>query len=158
VDGTPEGPRVFAGVEELAAAVGEHLGYSGWHTITQQQIDLFADATGDHQWIHVDRERAAGGPFGTTIAHGYLTLSLIPMLVWQVYTVENLAMGINYGSNKVRFPSVVPVGSRVRAGVELLSLTPSGPGLQAVNRVTIEVDGSAKPGCVAETVSVMVPA
>jgi len=150
--------RVFAGLDELGAAVGQHLGYSGWHTITQEQINTFADATGDHQWIHVDAERAASGPFGATIAHGYLTLSLVPMLVWQVYTVEHLAMGINYGCNKVRFPAPAPVGSRVRAGVELLSLTPSGAGAQLINRVTVELEGSAKPACVVETVSVLIPA
>lgn len=149
--------RTFHGIEELQAAVGTHLGYSDWHTITQQEIDLFADATGDHQWIHVDHELAAQGPFGTTIAHGYLTLSLIPMLVWQIYTVENIAMGVNYGANKVRFPSPVPVDSKVRAGVELLAVEPGGGGFQCIARVTIEHDGSAKPACVAETVSVLVP-
>jgi acyl dehydratase len=149
--------RIFHGIEEYEQAVGTHLGHSDWHTVTQAQIDLFAEATGDHQWIHVDPQRAAEGPFGTTIAHGYLSLSLVPMLVWQVYTIEGLRMGLNYGSNKVRFPAPVPVGSRVRAGVELLSLTPTALGLQSVSRVTIEVDGSDKPGCVAETVAVLVP-
>ena len=149
--------RIFHGVEEYAQAVGTHLGHSDWHTVTQDRIDLFAEATGDHQWIHVDPQRAADGPFGTTIAHGYLSLSLVPMLVWQVYTIEGLRMGLNYGSNKVRFPAPVPVDSRVRAGVELLSLTPTALGLQSVTRVTLEVDGSEKPGCVAETVAVLVP-
>ena len=120
--------KVFQGIEELQKAVGDHLGHSDWHTITQEQIDLFAEATGDHQWIHVDPEKAAQGPFGTTIAHGYLTLSLVPRLVSEIYRVEGLAMGVNYGANKVRFPSPVPVGSRVRAGVEILSLVPEGPG------------------------------
>jgi len=149
--------RTFDGIEELRTAVGTHLGYSDWHTVTQQQIDTFAEATGDHQWIHVDPERAAQGPFGTTIAHGYLTLSLIPKLVWQVYRVENVAMGINYGANKVRFPAPVPVDSRVRAGVELVSLEPGGGGFQCVARVTVEREGADKPACVAETVSVLVP-
>ena len=149
--------RIFHDIEEYEQAVGTHLGHSDWHTVTQAQIDLFAEATGDHQWIHVDPQRAAEGPFGTTIAHGYLSLSLVPMLVWQVYTIEGLRMGLNYGSNKVRFPAPVPVDSRVRAGVELLSLTPTALGLQSVSRVTIEVDGSDKPGCVAETVAVLVP-
>ena len=149
--------KIFHGIEEYEQAVGTHLGHSDWHTVTQEQIDLFAEATGDHQWIHVDPQRAAEGPFGTTIAHGYLTLSLVPRLVWQVYTIEGLRMGLNYGSNKVRFPAPVPVDSRVRAGVELLSLTPTALGLQSVSRVTIEVDGSDKPGCVAETVAVLVP-
>jgi acyl dehydratase len=147
----------FNGVEELEKAVGTHLGYSDWHTITQEQIDQFAEATGDHQWIHVDPERAKDGPFGTTIAHGYLTLSLVPMLVWQVYTVEGVSMGVNYGSNKVRFPAPVPVGSRVRAGVELLSVVPGGGGVQTTARVTIERDGGDKPACVAEILSIVVP-
>ncbi|GAA4385439.1 MaoC family dehydratase [Tsukamurella soli] len=148
--------KVLNGIDELKAAVGTHLGYSDWHTIDQARIDAFADATGDHQWIHVDPEKAAKGPFGTTIAHGYLTVSLIPMLVWEVYAVEGTKMGINYGSNKIRFPSIVPVDSRVRAGVELVSVEPSGPGYSVIARVTIELDGGAKPACVAETVSVVV--
>ncbi|TWS20124.1 MaoC family dehydratase [Tsukamurella asaccharolytica] len=148
--------RVLNGLEELQAAVGEHLGYSDWVEIDQKRIDLFADATGDHQWIHVDPEKAKSGPFGSTIAHGYLTLSLIPMLVWQIYTVEGTTMGVNYGSNKVRFPAPVPVGSRVRAGVELVSVTPGGGGQQVVARVTIEREGGDRPACVAETVSVVV--
>jgi acyl dehydratase len=150
--------KVFNGVEELEKAVGTHLGHSDWHTVTQEQIDKFADATGDHQWIHVDPEKAAHGPFGKTIAHGYLTLSLVPQLVWQVYKVENLAMGVNYGSNKVRFPSPVPVDSRIRAGVELVSLVPGGNGYQLTARVTIEIEGADKPACVAETVTILVPA
>jgi acyl dehydratase len=149
--------KVFRGIEELELAVGTHLGYSDWHTVTQQQIDTFAEATGDHQWIHVDPERAAQGPFGSTIAHGYLTLSLVPMLVWQVYKVEGVKMGVNYGANKVRFPSPVPVDSKVRAGVELLSLEPGGGGHRATARVTIERAGGDKPACVVEAVSVLVP-
>jgi acyl dehydratase len=149
--------RTFHGIDELQAAVGTHLGYSEWHAVTQQEIDLFADATGDHQWIHVDPKKAAQGPFGTTIAHGYLTLSLIPMLVWQVYTVENISMGVNYGANKVRFPSPVPVDSTVRAGVELVSVEPGAGGFQCVARVTVERDGADKPACVAEILSVLVP-
>ena len=149
--------KVFQGIDELEQAVGTHLGYSDWHTISQDQINLFADATGDHQWIHVDPVKAAAGPFGRTIAHGYLTLSLVPMLVWQVYKVEGLTMGVNYGSNKLRFPAPVPVGSQVRAGVELLSVTPGGGGYQSVSRVTIERQGGDKPACVVETVSVLVP-
>jgi len=149
--------KVFNGVEELEQAVGSHLGWSDWHTVTQEQIDTFADATGDHQWIHVDPERAAQGPFGSTIAHGYLTLSLIPMLVWQVYKVDGVKMGVNYGSNKVRFPAPVPVDSRVRAGVEIASVTPGSGGYQVVAKVTIEREGADKPACIAETVSVVVP-
>ncbi|MGV9868006.1 MaoC family dehydratase [Rhodococcus koreensis] len=147
--------RVLEGPEGLRAAVGEHLGYSDWVEIDQRRIDLFAEATGDHQWIHVDPERAKDGLFGTTIAHGYLTLSLIPMLVWQVYTIEGVSMGINYGSNTVRFPAPVPVGSRVRAGVELVSVTPGGGGERFVLRVTVEREGGDRPVCVAETVSVV---
>ncbi|MEU1430808.1 MaoC family dehydratase [Nocardia sp. NPDC005746] len=149
--------RVFEGLPELEKAVGTHLGYSDWHTVTQLQIDMFADATGDHQWIHVDPERAAEGPFGATVAHGFLTLSLLPMLAHGVYVVEGLSMGINYGTNKVRFPAPVPVGSWVRAGVELVSLTPTNAGVQLVSRVTVEIDGSAKPACVAEHVALLVP-
>jgi len=148
--------RTFNGIAELESAIDTHVGYSEWHTVTQKQIDLFAEATGDHQWIHVDPERAASGPFGTTIAHGYLTLSLLPMLVSQVYRVDGLKMAVNYGSNKVRFVSVVPVGSRVRAGVELVGLTATPAGTQLAARVTVEIEGGAKPACVAETLSVLV--
>ncbi|WP_405181247.1 MaoC family dehydratase [Nocardia sp. NBC_01377] len=148
--------RTFNGIAELESAIDTHVGYSEWHTVTQKQIDLFAEATGDHQWIHVDPERAASGPFGTTIAHGYLTLSLLPMLVSQVYRVDGLKMAVNYGSNKVRFVSVVPVGSRVRASVELVGLTTTPAGTQLAARVTVEIEGGAKPACVAETLSVLV--
>ena len=145
------------GVEGVQGLVGQHLGYSDWVTITQEQVQQFADATGDQQWIHVDPERAKDGPFGTTIAHGYLTLSLVPMLVWQIYQVEGVKMGVNYGSNKVRFPTPVPVGSRVRAGVELVSVEPSSMGFTVTTKVTIELEGADKPACVAETLSVVVP-
>jgi acyl dehydratase len=150
--------KVFKGISDFEEAVGSHLGYSPWHTVTQEQIDQFAHATGDHQWIHVDPQRAQAGPFGTTIAHGYLTLALIPKLIWQVYTVEGLAMGINYGCNKVRFPATVPVGSALRAGVRLLELTPGSHGTTATTRVTIELQGGEKPACVADTVSLLVAA
>jgi len=149
--------RVFNGIDELAAAVGEQLGQSDWREITQDQVDLFADATGDHQWIHVDPAKAKGGPFGGTIAHGYLTLSLLPVLVAQIFRVEGVSMGLNYGTNKVRFPAPVPVGSKVGASAQLVELTPSAIGSQAVIRVTIEIDGGAKPGCVADVVWVYVP-
>jgi acyl dehydratase len=145
--------RVFSGLDSFAAAVGEHLGYSEWHTITQEQVQLFADATGDHQWIHLDTERAAAGPFGSTIAHGYLTLSLIPMFGKDIYRVDNLTMGINYGVNKVRFPQPVKVGSKVRAGAELTEVTEVPGGKQVVVRWTIEIDDEGKPACVAETVA-----
>ncbi|BDZ56897.1 MaoC family dehydratase [Barrientosiimonas endolithica] len=149
--------RTFNGIEELQQVVGEHLGYSDWHQVTQEAVDQFAEATGDHQWIHVDVEKAKDGPFGGTIAHGYLTLSLVPMLVWQIYQVEGVKMGVNYGSNKVRFPTPVPVGSRVRAGVELVSVEPSSMGFTVTTKVTIELEGADKPACVAETLSVVVP-
>ena len=109
------GMKVFESVDELRAAAGEHLGYSDWHTVDQAQVTAFAEATGDRQWIHVDPERAAQGPFGTTVAHGYLTLSLLPMLVSQVYRVTGVRMGLNYGLNRVRFPAPLPTGSQVRA-------------------------------------------
>ncbi|AXG14560.1 MaoC family dehydratase [Intrasporangium calvum] len=149
--------RTFTGLEELAAAVGEQLGQSDWHEITQQQVDLFADATGDHQWIHVDPERAKGGPFGQTIAHGYLTLSLLPVLAAEIYRVDGVQLGLNYGANKVRFPAPVPVGSRVRGSAQLLELTPIAVGTQAVVRMTVEIEGGAKPACVADVVWVYVP-
>jgi acyl dehydratase len=148
--------RTFNGIAELEAAVGTHVGHSEWHTITQEQIDAFAAATGDHQWIHVDPERAAQGPFGSTIAHGYLTLSLVPMLMWEIYTIEGVRMGVNYGADKLRFPAPVPVDSKVRAGVELLSLAAGGGGHQLRSRVTIEREGGDKPVCVVDTVTVVV--
>ena len=144
--------RVFESLDELGKAVGEQLGYSEWHTVTQDQINAFADATGDHQWIHIDPHAAAKGPFGTTIAHGFLTLSLIPMLAVQVSRVTGIRMGVNYGLNKVRFPAPVPVGSKLRAGVKVLSFEEIPGGAQAVNEVTIEREGGDKPCCVAETV------
>ena len=149
--------RIFANLDELATAKGEHLGHGDWHTVTQEQVNQFADATGDHQWIHVDTEKAAHGPFGTTIAHGYLTLSLIPFLGKEILSVEGISMGINYGLGKVRFPSVVPVGSRIRAGAELVALTDRTQGKQATFRWTIDIEGSDKPACVAETIVVYVP-
>jgi acyl dehydratase len=149
--------RVFDGVAELEEAVGTHLGHSEWHTVNQDQIDAFAAATGDHQWIHVDPAKAAEGPFGSTVAHGFLTLSLVPMLTWQVYQVEGVKMAVNYGADKLRFPSPAPVGSRVRAAVELTSVTPNKLGYQIATRVTIELDGSDKPACVADMLAVVVP-
>lgn len=142
--------RVFTNAEDVRAAEGEKLGSSEWTTITQEQIDQFADATHDHQWIHVDAERAAQGPFGTTIAHGFLTLSLVSALNSQTYRFENLRMGINYGTNKVRFPNPVPVGSRVRSHTELTGVAETGDGLQLTVATTIEIEGAEKPACVAE--------
>ncbi len=140
-------------IDELPGAVGADLGRTDWVDVTQERIDRFADATGDHQWIHVDPERAAAGPFGTTIAHGYLTLSLVSMLLPELLTVEGVSMGINYGTNKVRFPAPVPAGARVRASGTLASVDEVPGGYQVVADVAIEVEGSEKPACVAESVS-----
>jgi len=144
--------RTFTTIEELEAAVGQELGETDWLEIDQQRVDLFADATDDHQWIHVDQERAATGPFGGTIAHGYLTLSLIPMLSGQIFTVDTPGARLNYGLNKVRFPMPVRVGARVRARATLVSLTDVPAGRQLTVAYTIEVEGESKPACVAETV------
>ena len=149
--------RVFPDLAALGAAVGQHLGHGPWQEVTQQQVDQFAQATGDDQWIHVDPERAAAGPFGGTIAHGYLTLSLISALARDVYRVENLRMGINYGLNKVRFPTPVRVGARVRAELELLAVTEVAQGSQVVMRCTVAIEGEPKPGCVAEIVVLLDP-
>jgi acyl dehydratase len=140
----------------LEAAVGSETGPTDWLTIDQARIDAFADATEDHQWIHVDPERAASGPFGTTVAHGFLTLSLVPYLAAELLKVEGVRMGINYGLDRVRFPAPVPSGSRVRARSTLISCERvPGPveAAQLVNRITIEVEGSAKPACVADSVT-----
>ncbi|MEZ0067172.1 acyl dehydratase [Streptacidiphilus sp. MAP12-20] len=144
---------IFASLADFTAAVGTELGSSDWHVIDQQRVDLFAEATGDHQWIHVDPERAKAGPFGTTIAHGYLTLSLIPVLAKECYGVEGIRMAVNYGSDKVRFPSPVPVGSAVRATAELVSAEEVPGGLQAVVRFTISGRDGGKPHCVADTIT-----
>jgi acyl dehydratase len=146
--------RTFTSPEELIAAVGEHLGYSEWHQIDQDRVNLFADATGDHQWIHVDAEKAAQGPFGTTIAHGYLMLSLFPELMTEVYRVQGVRMGINYGLNKVRFPAVLPVGSKVRAGATLASVDRTADGgYQIAAEASLEREGGEKPCCVAQTLA-----
>src|SRR6478609_8395954 len=144
--------RVFTTLDEVAAASGEELGSSDWLTIEQDRVDRFAEATGDHQWIHVDAERAAGGPFGGTIAHGYLTLSLIPFLGSQVFALETPGAKLNYGVNKVRFPHPVRVGSRIRNHVTMGEVTDLAAGKQLTLRHTIEIEGQAKPACVAETV------
>ncbi|MGI8493284.1 MAG: MaoC family dehydratase [Acidimicrobiales bacterium] len=138
------------GIAGLRAKVGEHLGFSEWHEVTQEQVNLFADATGDHQWIHVDVERAKTGPFGGPIAHGYLTLSLAPVLIAEVVAIGGVSMGINYGLNKVRFPAPVPVGSRLRVGAKLLSVEDVAGGVQVSEELTFEIDGGTKPVCVAE--------
>lgn len=148
--------KVFEGLEQLEAELGRHVGYSDWMEITQERIDAFAEATGDHQWIHVDPARAAEGPYGRTIAHGYLTLSLLPVLGAEVMEIRGFAMMINYGVDKVRFPAPVPVGSRIRAGIELTSLERKSSGVQLNSLVTVEVEGSDRPAVVAETVRMMV--
>jgi acyl dehydratase len=144
--------RTFSTFEELQAATGEDIGSSEWVEITQERVDQFADATGDHQWIHVDVERAKDGPFGGTIAHGYLTLSLVPWLGSQVFDLDTPGATLNYGVNKVRFPHPVPVGSRVRAQFTVGSVAEVRAGRQLTMTVTIEVEGQQKPACVAETV------
>jgi acyl dehydratase len=142
------------GIDGVQGLVGRHLGYSDWVTITQEQVNRFADATGDHQWIHVDPDRAAReSPFGGPVAHGYLTLSLLPMLVPQIVEITGFAMGVNYGTEKVRFPAPVPVGSRVRAGATLDSADPIEGGVAMVLTVTVEIEGSAKPPMVATSLS-----
>ncbi len=143
----------FASLDELRAAAGTEIGHGPWIEVTQQRIDQFADATADHQWIHVDPERAAAGPFGGTVAHGYLTLSLIPALTVGMAAVDGVTMGVNYGLNKVRFPAPVPAGSRVRARVALVSVDDVPGGAQVTSQVTLEREGGDKPVCVAETVS-----
>ncbi|HZZ48671.1 MAG TPA: MaoC family dehydratase [Pseudonocardia sp.] len=145
--------RVFSGADDLKAAVGEPLGSSDWLTIDQKKIDQFAEATGDHQWIHVDAEKAKDGPFGKTIAHGFLTLSLLPIFGWQVYKIENVKMGINYGLNKVRFTSPVPVGSKLRGTYEFADVSDVKGGVQITTKVTVELEGSERPACVAEFLS-----
>ncbi|GAB3992359.1 MaoC family dehydratase [Nocardioides marmoraquaticus] len=144
--------RVFESVEQLESAVGEEVGVGEWVEVDQQRVDAFADVTGDHQWIHVDRERAARSPFGGTIAHGYLTLSLLPWLGSQVFSLETPGAKLNYGVNKVRFPSPLPVGSRVRVRVTVGEVSPVPAGTQLVLRHVVEIEGSDKPACVAETV------
>lgn len=139
-------------IDAFKALVGTHLGYSEYKTVTQEEVNLFADATGDHQWIHVDPERAKEGPFGGPIAHGYLTLSLIPVLMGQVVRTNGVRMGVNYGTNKVRFPSPVPVGSQIRLGAAVAEVEDVAGGIQVALDVTIEVKDAPKPSCVAQVV------
>jgi acyl dehydratase len=141
-----------AKIDDLPSLVGQHLGYSDWREITQEQVNQFADATGDHQWIHVDPERAKSGPFGGPIAHGYLTLSLVPVLMGQVFAVEGITMGVNYGANKLRFPSPVPVGSELRLGAALAGVEDVAGGVQVILDVTLEVKDATKPSCAAQVV------
>ena len=144
--------KVINGAAELKSLIGEHLGYSPYMDITQERVNQFAEATGDYQWIHVDVERAKAGPFGAPIAHGYLTLSLGPVLYPQVVRVDGFSMGVNYGANKARFPSPVPVGSRLRLGVKLLEVKDVAGGAEITLEFTFEVEGATKPSCVAEII------
>lgn len=144
---------VFTNAEQVMQAVGQRLGESDWISIEQERIDQFADATGDHQWIHVDPERAKDGPFGATIAHGYLTLALVNMFLPEIVRVDNAKMGVNYGCDRVRFPAAVKVGSRVRGVGELLKAEPLEGGVQMTVRVTVEIENSDRPGCVVDTIS-----
>ncbi len=145
--------RTITGLDELRAAAGETLGTSSWHTVDQQAIDAFADVTGDHQWIHVDAERARDTPFGGTIAHGYYTLSLAPMLTAEVMALEGFAFAVNYGLNRVRFPAPVPVDSKVRMSARVATLEDVPGGAQMTLELSFEREGGDKPVCVAETVT-----
>ena len=146
--------KTFDTLAELAACVGQEVAVTDWFTVTQQHIDQFAAATGDHQWIHVDPERAKAGPFGATIAHGYLTLSMLAGFLGGVVQVRDVRMGVNYGLNKVRFMAPVPVGSRLRARMKLLSAEPiANNGYQMAWEMTVEREGASKPVCVAESLS-----
>jgi acyl dehydratase len=149
--------RQFADVHELKGAVGEVLGESGWVTVSQEMIDRFAEATGDFQWIHVDRERAKASPFGGTIAHGFLTLSLLPRLIDEVYGVSKVAARLNYGCNKVRFTQPVPSGSRVRAKVRLAEVEDTPKGVRVTTEASVAIEGSERPVCIAELVAVVLP-
>jgi len=149
--------RMFSTFEEIEAATGQEIGVTDWVEITQERVNLFADATDDHQWIHVDQERAAAGPFGGTIAHGYLTLSLIPWLGSMVFGLDTPGARLNYGVNKVRFPSPVLVGSRVRARITVGEVTDVPAGKQLTLRYVIAIEGQDKPACVAETVVLLLP-
>ncbi|MFZ1865440.1 MAG: MaoC family dehydratase [Polyangiales bacterium] len=148
---------VFESPRDLKPAVGKHLGYSDWLTMQQDRIDKFADATEDHQWIHVDVEGAKRGPFGATIAHGYLTLSLVSHFVTQIMEVRGFEFAVNYGTNKVRFPAPVRAGARIRGGAEVISVEETKGGIMSVVRVTVEIEGEDRPGCIAETVSLYFP-
>jgi len=145
--------RTFETIAELKDLVGQEVGVSEWITVTQERIQLFADATNDHQWIHLDTERAKAGPFGTTVAHGFLTLSLLPEMAATAFQVRETRMGVNYGLNKVRFPAPVPSGSRLRARFKLIAYEALDGGAQITTQVTMEREGSDKPVCVAESIA-----
>ncbi|SFP50461.1 Acyl dehydratase [Geopseudomonas sagittaria] len=144
---------IFSSAAELLAAEGQDLGATDWLQIDQARVNLFAEATGDHQWIHVDPERAASGPFGGCIAHGYLTLSLVNLFLPQLIEVDNLRMGVNYGCDRVRFPAAVKVGARVRGRAEIVRVEAIGAAVQATVRVSVEIEGGDRPGCVVDTIS-----
>ncbi len=144
---------VFEGPASLLDHIGRDLGHTDWITIDQDRIDTFAEATGDHQWIHVDPEAAAEGPFGTTIAHGYLTLSLTNLFLPELIEVNNISMGLNYGANKVRFPSPVPVGARVRGSAVVTEASEIAGGVQVIITISVEIEGQDKPACVVESVT-----
>ena len=144
--------RIIETVEELQSLIGQEVAVGDWFVVEQSRIDAFADATGDHQWIHVDPERAKSGPFGTAIAHGYLTLSLAPVFLGEVLVVEGISMGVNYGCNKVRFPAPVPVGSKLRLGASVAGVEDVSGGVQVVLDLTLDTEGSTKPSCVAQVV------
>ncbi len=151
-------PTIFESPRDLAKAVGQQLGRSDWLEITQERIDRFAEATGDHQWIHVDPERARQGPFGACIAHGYLTQSLVNLFLPQIVEVRGISMGVNYGADRLRFPAPVPVGSRLRGSAELLAVEEIKGTVQAKIRVSVEIEGSDRPACVVDTISRYYPA
>lgn len=144
---------VFSSAQEILDAVGKDLGATDWIELTQERINKFADATDDHQWIHVDPERARTGPFGACVAHGYLTLSLANLFLPQLVEVKNMRMGVNYGCEKVRFPAPVKAGKRIRGRGEVVAAEKAGEGVQATIRITIDIEGEAKPGCVVDTIS-----
>ena len=148
----PTAATVLDGADAVRAAVGTHLGHSAWLQIDQDRVNTFADATGDHQWIHVDPEAAKNGPFGGPIAHGYLTLALAPVLLGEVLHVDGISMGVNYGCNKVRFPSPVMVGSKLRLGAAVAEVEDVSGGVQVVLDLTLETEGSTKPSCAAQVV------
>lgn len=144
--------RHIENIEALKGLIGEHLGYSNYMTITQERVNQFAEATGDHQWIHVDVEKAKAGPFGGPIAHGYLTLSLGPVFLPEIFSVGGVVMGVNYGANKVRFIQPVPVGAKLRAGAKVLTIDDTATGARVTIEVTFECEGAAKPSCIAEVI------
>ncbi len=150
---TPTAATVLDGADAVRAAVGTHLGYSDWLRIDQDRVNTFADATGDHQWIHVDPERAKDGPFGAPIAHGYLTMSLSNYFLPQIVETRGFSAGINYGVDRVRFPSPVKVGERIRAGAEMVEVTEVKGGIQTLVRITVEIEGGTRPACVIDSIS-----